>query len=240
MNLKKLITASLVMFSMSISSYSMLLHPIGYDKVIDKDEGVAYGEFYLKNTSKELGRFKIEIKPTGKENDISKHISVYPNLLAIDGLTEESFKVYVEDDGTIKDGENNFILSIRTVSVPNLEKLDEKTKQTMAFQVAMNVEMFSYKGEYNKPLTVVKSNFIEKDGKKYWDSTIKNETGKGIEIGIGFVDKANTLIDVKTKGRLFDGATTKVYEEIPKGTKDIVFYDYNNYKILGTQKIKVK
>lgn len=240
MNLKKIITTSLLMLSMTISSYSMLLHPIGYDKVIDKEEGVAYGEFYLKNTSKELGRFKIEIKPTGKENDISKHISVYPNLLAIDGLTEESFKVYVEDDGTIKDGENSFILSIRTVSVPNLEKLDDKTKQTMAFQVAMNVEMFAYKGDYNKPLTIVKSEFKEKDGKKYWEASVKNETGRAYELGIGYVDKANTLIDVDTKGRLFNGSTAQINQEIPKGAKNIVFYDYNNYKVIGTQKIKVK
>lgn len=240
MNLKKLITAGLIMFSMSISSYSMLLHPIGYDKVID-EEGVAYGEFYLKNTSKELGRFKVEIKPTGKENDISKYISVYPNLLTIDGLTEESFKVYVEDDGSIKDGENNFILSIRAISIPDIEKIEgKKTKQNMAFQVAMNVEMFAYKGEYNKPLTIKQSNFEEKSGKKYWKAEIKNETGRAYELGIGFVDKANTLIDVNTKGRLFNGSTTKINQEIPKGTKDIVFYDYNNYKIIGTQKIKVK
>lgn len=235
----KKIISSFLMFLMGISSYSMLLHPIGYDKILD-DEGLAYGEFYLKNTSKDIGRFKIEIKSTGKDNDISKHMSVYPNLLKIDGLSEETFKVYVEDDGTINNGENSFILSIRSISVPSIEDVKEKTKQNMSFQVAMNVEMSAYKGKFDKPLTIISSNFESINQKKYWKSLISNSTGRGIELGIGFLDKANTLIDVRTKGRLFNGSSTIIKEEIPKGAKYIVFYDYNNYKIFGDQKIKIK
>ncbi|WP_349764272.1 hypothetical protein [Fusobacterium sp. SYSU M8D902] len=229
----------LLTLSITFSSYGMLLHPIGYDKVLDED-GTAYSEFYLKNTSKDMQRYKIEIKSTGKENDISKHMSVYPNLLKVDGLTEETFKVYVEDDGTIHNGENNFILSIRSVSVPSVEDVKDKTKQNMTFQVGMNVEMSAYKGKFDKPLTIVNSNFENINQKKYWKSEISNSTGRGIELGIGFLDKANTLIDVRTKGRLFNGSSTIIKEEIPKGAKYIVFYDYNNYKIFGDQKIKIK
>lgn len=237
--LKKVITSTLLMLSVSISSYSLLLRPIGYDKILDK-EGVAYGEFYLKNTSKELARYKIEIEPTGKNNDISKNMTVYPNLIAVDPYSEKSFKVYVEDDGSIKEGENNFILSIRTVNAPNVEKLNGKTKQTMAFQIGMKVEMSAYKGTYDKPFIVENSKFRNINGKKYWNSTVKNETGRGYELGIGFIDKANTLIDVKTKGRLFNGSKTEIDQEIPSGTKYIVFYDFNNYEIIGKQKITVK
>jgi hypothetical protein len=241
MNLKRILTSSLLMLSMSISSYSILLRPIGYDKIIDKDEGVAYGEFYLKNTSKEMARYKIEIESTGKDNDVSKHMTVYPNLIAVEPLSEKPFKVYIEDDyGDIKEGENSFILSIRTVNAPDIEDLKGKTKQTMSFQLGMKVEMFAYKGSYDKPLTVENSKFREVEGKKYWNSTVKNETGRGYELGIGFVDKANTLIDVKTKGRLFNGSKTEIEQEIPDGTDCIIFYDFNNYKVIGKQRIKVR
>ena len=84
----------LSIFIMSLPAYALKLRPIGFDKSLDTG---GFQEYTLTNTSKEIVRYKIEVKNTGKPTDISNYVTVYPKVLTVEPLTEATFKVYVEE-----------------------------------------------------------------------------------------------------------------------------------------------
>lgn len=221
----------------SIPSYSLKLRPIGFDKRIDNGEG--YQEFTVTNTTNEIMRYKVVIKDTGKEKDISDLISVYPKVFTVEPQSEKIFKVYVEEK-ELPEGEYNFILGIHPVKMPNLKEVGEgRTAGTVAMKMAMEVEMMGYSGDLKEEFNILNSKFYEKNGDTYYKAEIENKIGRGYELAIGFTDKMNNLMEVEPLGRLFHGNKTIIDVKIPKMARYLVFYDYNNYKVV-CQKIKIK
>lgn len=221
-----------------VPSYALKFYPLNYDKRIDLDGG--YGEFTLVNTSKEPIRYKLEATNTKKITDISKLVTIYPKVLTIEPLEEKSFKVYVKEDSKLKDGEYSFNLEIKPLKSPNLKELKRgTTSQSFEIKQALKLEMFAHVGDLTKPFELSKEKFYEKDGKKKFRSNVKNSTGRGYELAVGFTDSNNVLLPVLYPvGRLFNGNETVIDVEIPQHAKNIIFYDYNNIKVLK-QTIKI-
>ena len=224
----------LSLFLISTSAFALKLRPIGFDKSLDTG---GYQEYTLTNTSKDIVRYKIEIKDTGKETDISKDITVYPKVLTVEPLSEANFKVYVEEKEVDK-GEYSFLMNIRPIKMPKLKEHKSNVDSAIAMRTALEIEQFAY-AKTDEKFEILNSNFYKKDGDKYFEGTIKNETGRGFELATAFVDSRETILKLVPEGRLFDGNTAKISVKIPSNSKYIMFYDYNNNKLLG-QKIKIK
>lgn len=226
----------LSIFIISLPTYALKLRPIGFDKSMDTG---GFQEYTLTNTSKDMVRYKIEIKDSRKPTDISKYVTVYPKVLTVEPLTEATFKVYVEEMEMPK-GEYSFILGVKPIKMPKLEDTKQgKVDSTISMRTALEVEVFAHAGEIEDKFEVLSSNFYKKDGERHFEGRIKNNTGRGYELATAFVDSRGSILDLEPEGRLFNGSTAKVQVKVPKNTKYIMFYDYNNNKLLE-QKIKVR
>lgn len=234
MNIKKGIFSLLVL--LSLPAYAFKFSPLGFDKSLT--EG-GMQEFRISNTSKEIIRYKIEAKDTGKSTDISHLVTIYPKVITVEPLSEATFKVYV-DESEYPAGEYSFILGIKPIKMPKIQEVGKgKTKPTLAMKTALDVEVFAYAGEIKDKFDITNSQFYTKDGSKYWKATITNNTGRGYELATGFVDKNDMIIDLHNEGRLFNGNKASINVKIPKGAKNIIFWDHNNIKPV-CQQIKIK
>ncbi|MGL6113910.1 MAG: hypothetical protein ACRC1R_02625 [Cetobacterium sp.] len=234
----KYVIMSLLFFIVYSIGFSLDFGPLGFDKRIDNGEG--YGQFSLRNHSNEPIRYKIKIKNSGKENNVSQYVSVYPRILTIPPQGEKFFKIYVEPPKNIKHGLYNFMLSMQEVGIPYLgETKENKSKPEIAMSAGVCLEMECYAGEVKKNFNIENGVFyINQNNQKCYKAVVKNETGRGYEIGVGFYDSNNNLMNVKAYGRLENNNSMKIDLEIPNGAKSIVFYDYNNLIVVG-QQIKI-
>lgn len=240
--MKKILMTTIFTFMFALNvipSYALKFHPLNYDKRIDLDGG--YGEFTITNTSKDPMRWKISALNTKKVTDISRLVTIYPNILTVEPLSEKSFKVYVKEDSSLKEGEYSFLLDITPLKTPNPQKLKKgSTNQSLEVKQGLCLEVFAYVGDLNKPFELSKQEFYELNGKRKFKTYIKNNNKRGYELAVGFTDKNNVLLPtLHPIGRLFDGVKTKIDVEIPEHAKNIVFYDYSNFKVLN-QSIKIK
>ena len=230
-NLKKLLI-SILLLATSIPAYCFRFSPLNFDKKIDSDD--SYQEFVIKNDSKQNIKYQVRIFSTGKDNDVSKFVKIYPKVMSIDALGEGKFKVFLEDDESIKPGEHSFMLGIKTLKMPKINPLDPKVADpALEFKIGVNLEMFAYKGDVKEEFILTNSKFYkDKEGKKHWQGTIKNDTGRGYELAIGFKDRMEAVFGLESKGRLFNGKSTDLNVEIPKGAKKIIFWDWNNNSVV--------
>lgn len=236
-NLKKLLI-SILLLATSIPAYCFRFSPLNFDKKIDSDD--SYQEFVIKNDSKQNVKYQVRIFSTGKDNDVSKFVKIYPKVMSIDALGEGKFKVFLEDDESIKPGEHSFMLGIKTLKMPKINPLDPKVADpALDFKIGMDLEMFAYKGETKKEFTLTESKFYKDDkGEKCWKGSIKNDTGRGYEIAVGFKDRMDAVFGLESQGRLFNNKSADINVKIPKGAKKVIFWDWNNNCVVG-QELKI-
>lgn len=236
MNKKIKFLMFLLVMGLSLPTYAFKFSPLGFDKSLTEG-GIQ--EFKLENTSKEIIRYKIEAKDTGKSTDISHLVTIYPKVITVEPLSEASFKVYVEESD-YPPGEYSFILGIKPIKMPKIEKAGKgKTKPSLAMKTALDLEVFAYAGEIKDEFEIKNSQFYSVNGEKFWKAKIINNTGRGYELATGFTDKNDMIIDLHNEGRLFNGNEATVNVKIPKGAKYIIFWDHNNLQSV-CQKIKIK
>lgn len=230
--MKKIVICIMVCFMHFFinSAYAFEFSPIGFDKRIDNGEG--YAEFYLDNSTKEVQRYKIEVISTGKKNDISKYISIYPNIISVQPKDRGILKVYAEAPKDLKEGIYRFMLSIESIAVPSLKKDRKDINGAISMRVNINLEMEAYVGEIKDNIKVIDKKIVKKDKNSYFIGEFINESIRGYEIGVGFVDSNNSLIEVHSQGRISKNGKMKVELKIPSRSKKIVFYDYNNQVFL--------
>ena len=234
--MKKNFLKFIFLIILSLPSYSFKFSPLGFDKNLNEG-GIQ--EFRIENTSKEIIRYKIEAKNTGKPTDISHLVTIYPKVITVEPLSEATFKVYV-DETDYPTGEYSFMLGIKPIKMPKIEKAKSgKTKPSLAMKTALDIEVFAYAGDIKNEFEIKDSQFYSRNGEKYWRAKIINNTGRGYELATGFMDKNDMIIDLQNKGRLFNGNEVSVDIKIPKGAKNIIFWDHNNIKTV-CQKIKIK
>lgn len=228
---------------LSVCGYAFEFGPLGFDKRIDTGEG--YGEFIYTNSSDEVVRYKINIFSTGKENDISKYVSVYPKILTIKPQSTGKVKVFVEAPPLLKKGIYSFMMGSENVSVPFLQKNQKgKIAPAVSLKTSVGLEMQAYVGEVGNNFEIFGEKIIARKDEKgkstnFFVAKLKNKTGRGYEIGIGFVDSVNSLIEVESKGRLNNNGELDIDIRIPELAKELVFYDYNNQVFVG-QKLSLK
>ena len=234
---------ALLLFIVKIAAFGFEFGPLGFDKRIDTGEG--YGEFTYTNSSDEVIRYKINIFSTGKENDISNYVSVYPKILTIKPQSVGKVKVFIEAPPILKNGIYSFMMGSENVSVPFLQKNQKgRIAPAVSLKTSIGLEMQAYVGEIKENFEIFNEKIIAKkneDGKlkSYYTAKLKNRTGRGYEIGIGFVDSVNSLINVESKGRINNNGEMDIDIQIPELAKELVFYDYNNQVFVG-QKIILK
>lgn len=236
--LKKYLRCIVVML-ISVNLYGFTFNPLNFDKRVDGDG--AFQEFFIRNDSDTTLKYQITVESNGKENDISQYVKIYPKVITVDPTMRGSFKVFVEDNVEIPQGELGFMLGIRNLKVPKLQNVGEKeNNSSVDFKLAVNLEMFAYKGEVGNEFIITDDEFYKtKEGEKRWKATIKNANGRGYELAVGFLDRMEYIYDLENLGRLFNGNATKVDIKISKDAKYIIFWDHNNMTTVG-QKIKIK
>lgn len=228
----------LLFMILSFKIFSFTFYPLNFDKRLDSDN--AYQEFFIKNDSKSTLKYQLTPMSTGKDRDISQYVKIYPKVITIDPLSVGSFKVFVEDNEKIPYGQSSFLLGIKTLKVPQLQQVGEKeNNSSVDFKLALNLEMFAYKGEVGQEFQILESEFYKKEDGKYWKGKIRNENGRGYEIAVGFIDRTEAIFGLENLGRLFHGSNAEIDVKIPEGAKYIVFWDHNNTTLVG-QKIKIK
>lgn len=232
-----------LLFIIGMMAFGFEFGPLGFDKRIDTGEG--YGEFTYTNSGDEVVRYKINIFSTGKENDISKYVSVYPKILTIKPQSSGKIKVFVEAPPVLKKGIYSFMIGSENVSIPFLQKNQKgKIAPAVSLKTSVGLEMQAYVGEVGDTFEISNEKIVKRKSDKgktdnYYVAKLKNTTGRGYEIGVGFVDSANSLIDVEARGRINNNGELNIDIKIPSLAKELVFYDYNNQVFVG-QKIILK
>lgn len=222
---------------LSIGSFSFELSPYGFDKRIDSGEG--YQEFTFYNSTNSVNRYKIEIFSNGKKNNISQYVSVYPKVITVKPLGKTKVKVYVKAPKTLPNGEYGFMFGARSIPIPYLNKSESgRVAPAISIKTAVNLEMLGYVGEVGNRFNMSNEHITSNNGKRYYTAVLTNKNGRGYELGIGFADSANSMIKVHAVGRIKNGGTLKIKEEIPANSKYVVFYDYNNREVV-CQKIEI-
>lgn len=229
----KKISIIMILFSIIFlidTSYGFEFSPIGFDKRIDNGEG--YAEFYLDNSTHEMQRYKIKTTCTGRTNDISEYVNIYPTIVSVKPKERGILKVYVEAPNNLKDGVYRFMLSIESIAVPSLKKDKKDINGAVSMRVNVNLEMEAYVGEIKDNIKVIERKVVKKNNDSYFIGEFLNDSIRGYEIGVGFVDSNNSLIEVHSQGRISKNGKMKVELKIPSRSKKIVFYDYNNQVFL--------
>ena len=226
-NFLMIIMAFLIYF-VSINAFE--LSPIGFDKRIDNGDG--YAEFYLDNSTEEIQIYKIKVLSSGKKNDISKYVKIYPAIISVKPQERGVVKVYAQSPSNAKEGAYRFMLGFESISVPTLEKYKKNIESSVSMRVNVNVEMEAYIGELQDKIDVLEKKIYHKDGKKYFSGEFINNSQRGYEIGIGFVDADNSLIEVHSQGRMAKKGKLNINLEIPPRAYKLIFYDYNNQLFL--------
>lgn len=226
----------------SLFSFSFEFSPVGFDKRIDTGEG--YGEFQYHNSTLEIQRYKISIMETGNKNDIGKYVSIYPNIITVKPQSSTTLKVYVQAPSTLKKGLYSFMLRSQSVPVPFLQKKqDGRISPAVSMKTSVVLEMEAFVGAMDDPFIITDEETVIKkeNGKnvRYYKAKLENKTGRGYHLGVGFVDSADSLITIESKGRVPNGGIIKLDQKIPPLAKKIVFYDYNN-RVFLKQKINIK
>lgn len=226
-----------LMLIVSICSFSFELSPYGFDKRIDTGEG--YGEFIFYNSTNSIDRYKIEVFSSGKKNDISQYVTVYPKVITVKPLGKTKVKVYVKAPPTLPKGEYGFMFGAKSIPIPYLNKAKSgRIAPAISIKTAVNLEMEAYVGEVGNKFNMSNEQIVVSNNKKYYTAILTNKNGRGYQLGVAFADSANSMITVNAVGRVNNGMTIKVKEEIPKNAKYVVFYDYNNNEVV-CQKIEL-
>lgn len=218
-----------VVFFMN-TSYGFEFSPIGFDKRIDNGDG--YAEFYLDNSTHETQRYRVRIVSTGKNNDISKYVNIYPGIVSIKPKERGVLKLYAKAPKILKNGVYRFMLSIESIALPTLEKYKKDINGAISMRVNVNLEMEAYVGEIKDNIKVIEKKIIKKNNDSYFIGEFLNCSIRGYEIGVGFADSDNSLIEMHSQGRIPRNGKIKVELKIPSRSKKIVFYDYNNQVFL--------
>lgn len=234
--MKKILMLIFIIYC-TITSYGFELSPYGFDKRIDTGDG--YQEFNFYNSTTSIERYKIEIFSNDKKNDISKYVTVYPKVVTVKPLGKTTVKVYVQAPHTLSDGEYGFMFGVKSIPIPYLDKSKSgRVAPSISIKTAVNLEMLGYIGEVGNKFNMSDEKIITKDGKKYYIATLTNKNGRGYELGVGFADSANSMIKVEAIGRIENDGRMKIKTEIPENAKYVIFYDYNNRKVV-CQKIEL-
>lgn len=220
----------LLYFTMIFTLGAFEFSPIGFDKRIDNGEG--YGEFFLDNSTGETQRYKVKILGNGKKNDISKYVKIYPTIVTVKPKDRGVIKVYVEAPKNLKNGVYGFMIGCESIAIPTLKKDGKDVDGAVSMRTNVAVEMEAYVGSMEDKIEVKRSKIIEKNGERYFQGEFFNGGERGYEIGVGFVDGDNSLIEVYSQGRMGASGRMKVEVKIPPRSKKLIFYDYNNQVFL--------
>ncbi len=239
--MRKLFLIAIFMF-VSLFSFSFEFSPVGFDKRIDTGEG--YGEFQYYNSTLEIQRYKVSVFGSGKADDISQYVSVYPKVITVKPQSSSIVKVYIQAPPTLKKGLYSFMLRSQSVPVPFLQKKqDGKITPAVSMKASVVLEMEAFVGAMDDPFIISNEQIVTKkeNGKsvRYYKAKLENKTGRGYGLGVAFGDSSGSLISINQKGRLPNGSTIYLNERIPDLARKVMFYDYNNQKFLE-QKIDIK
>ena len=121
--MKKIVLVLNMIFSMTLFAY-INIYPVKFEKNITSG---AYEEFTLYNRTNKPRRYRVYIeKVENAKNSMADWIEIYPKSIMLKPLQEEKLQMEIKvPEGTEK-GEYIANLIVKEVSVPSLEKKEEK------------------------------------------------------------------------------------------------------------------
>lgn len=210
-----------------------------FDQRIDTG---GYREIIFKNTSNMPIRYKFTVKDSGKKNDMSKWVKLYPKVMNIPPLKEGILKVYAQSPTGVENGEYYFVLQISPIAIPSIKEETGKIVGASNVSFVPLIVMKGYVGEqdFNKNLLLTDIKFKKNSKNKLeMSASIDNKCDIGLNLGLKFLNSSDVMIDGKVIGEIkknkkgnFKITLDNIANE--KEISKIVIYDAVNFKNLTT------
>lgn len=230
------------LFLLKTISFSFLIDSIDFDEEVG---GNGYREYKIYNQSMHRAIYKVKISGVG-DIDITKDMSIYPNILSLDPNTYGVLKIYGGSSTNLPTGEYSFKLTFTPIVVPELKKgKEDKITGGSTIGLVPEIIMTAHVGNPKREETLDVENiqFYTKENKKLvYKMDVINNSHASITLGAQFKDRERNKGDSKRLGRVSGNSRETFEVEINNfnAGDDIVYIElYNTQKgVFINKKIK--
>lgn len=220
----------------SVSVLAFKMEGIAFNKSLNG----GYKEFVIHNDGIKKIRYKVVLKPMGKE-DVTDCLEVSPKILTIEPKSTQVLKIFGTGKRKLEEKEYPFILQFNQIIIPTLAKGKAGvTSGNSMLGLAPSIAMKGYGGtiDFSKSLELTNIRFQkDKNGDLIFEGTLTNTSYGATELAVNFYNSNRTILVSQGLGGI--EAHSSIELRIPvdkfsdgKQIKYIEFYDetYNTIK----------
>lgn len=239
MNIKSILV---FFFLLKTISFSFLIDSIDFDEEVG---GNGYREYKIYNQSMQKAIYKVKISGIG-DIDVTKDMSVYPNILSLDPNGYGVLKIYGGSSTDLPTGEYSFKLTFTPIVIPELKKgkADKITGGStigLVPEIIMTAHVGNPKREESLDIENIQF-YTNKNKKLVCKMDVVNNSHASLTLGAQFKDKERNKADSRRLGRVSGNSRETFEVEINNFSdgNDIAYIElYNTQKgIFINKKIK--
>lgn len=229
-------------FLLKTISFSFLIDSIDFDEEVG---GNGYREYKIYNQSMQKAIYKVKISGIG-DIDVTKDMSVYPNILSLDPNGYGVLKIYGGSSTDLPTGEYSFKLTFTPIVIPELKKgkADKITGGStigLVPEIIMTAHVGNPKREESLDIENIQF-YTNKNKKLVCKMDVVNNSHASLTLGAQFKDKERNKADSRRLGRVSGNSRETFEVEINNFSdgNDIAYIElYNTQKgIFINKKIK--
>lgn len=229
-------------FLLKTISFSFLIDSIDFDEEVG---GNGYREYKIYNQSMHKAIYKVKISGIG-DIDVTKDMSVYPNILSLDPNSYGVLKIYGGSSTDLPTGEYSFKLTFTPIVIPELKKgkADKITGGStigLVPEIIMTAHVGNPKREESLDIENIQF-YTNKNKKLVCKMDVVNNSHASLTLGVQFKDKERNKADSRRLGRVSGNSRETFEVEINNfsDSNDIAYIElYNTQKgIFINKKIK--
>lgn len=229
-------------FLLKTISFSFLIDSIDFDEEVG---GNGYREYKIYNQSMHKAIYKVKISGIG-DIDVTKDMSVYPNILSLDPNGYGMLKIYGGSSTDLPTGEYSFKLTFTPIVIPELKKgkADKITGGStigLVPEIIMTAHVGNPKREESLDIENIQF-YTNKNKKLVCKMDVVNNSHASLTLGAQFKDKERNKADSRRLGRVSGNSRETFEVEINNFSdgNDIAYIElYNTQKgIFINKKIK--
>ena len=229
-------------FLLKTISFSFLIDSIDFDEEVG---GNGYREYKIYNQSMHKAIYKVKISGIG-DIDVTKDMSVYPNILSLDPNSYGVLKIYGGSSTDLPTGEYSFKLTFTPIVIPELKKgkADKITGGStigLVPEIIMTAHVGNPKREESLDIENIQF-YTNKNKKLVFKMDVVNNSHASLTLGAQFKDKERNKADSRRLGRVSGNSRETFEVEINNFSdgNDIAYIElYNTQKgIFINKKIK--
>lgn len=229
-------------FLLKTISFSFLIDSIDFDEEVG---GNGYREYKIYNQSMYKAIYKVKISGIG-DIDVTKDMSVYPNILSLDPNGYGVLKIYGGRSTDLPTGEYSFKLTFTPIVIPELKKgkADKITGGStigLVPEIIMTAHVGNPKREESLDIENIQF-YTNKNKKLVCKMDVVNNSHASLTLGAQFKDKERNKADSRRLGRVSGNSRETFEVEINNFSdgNDIAYIElYNTQKgIFINKKIK--